>query len=93
MYNELDLGQRSCDCSTQCNETDFNVIPSLALFPSDKYEATLQEDFNFTQPSGNTSMTDNLLRVDIYFATLNVQTITETPVFSSVSLSRLVVSK
>ncbi len=88
IYNQLDLGLRVCDCAVECNETDYNIALSLATFPSLKYQDDAVETYGFSS-AGSSTMMENLLAVEVYFTSLNVQEITEEPVYSSVSNSNI----
>ncbi len=85
IYNDLDLGLRWCDCSAECEETDYNISPSLGSFPSRKYEDLALDSYGFESDSVDNVMSENLLEVEIYFTSLNVQRIEEEEVYTSVS--------
>ena len=85
VYDQLDQGLRECDCSVECDETDYNLGLSLAEFPSNKYEPTAQDLYGFAE--GSAKMSENLLELQVYFTSLNVQEITESAVYESVSIS------
>ncbi len=57
------------------------VVPSQSLFPSDNFEETAQLVY---ANSHYQIVSDNVMNVEVFFNSLNVQTITEQPVFETV---------
>ena len=94
VIRQLDSGVRSCNCSVACREIDYAIKYSESVWPSDNFEPFAKvkygdlDELEKPEPAENEDgwrFEDNLLKVNVYFASLNVQKVTETPVYESVT--------
>ena len=82
---QLDVGARNCSCNVDCEEVDYALTLSTSVWPSEQYEPLAQENYGTDMRQRDVDIAANLLKVNAYYASLNVQTVTEVPVYSSVS--------
>ena len=83
MY-QLDNSLRNCSCEVDCTETDYELSISESKWPSLQYQTSAQTAYGFDSDDAaadKMSLAENLLQVQIYFTSLNVQVITESAVY------------
>ena len=75
IITEYDVGERECDCTTSCNEFDFEKLVSSTVWPGDQFVPVIKKDYGISEAK----VKRNLLRIDVYFMSLNVKFIRESP--------------
>lgn len=71
---EYDIGERACQCGPPCKEVGYEKLLSSTVWPG-KHAALAFSDLYNVEPE---EVKDDYLRLDVYFMSLNVKTITET---------------
>ena len=71
---EYDIGERSCECGPPCMEVEYEKLVSSTLWPSRQSTLAFSELYNVDP----VEVKDDYLRLDVYFMSLNVKTVTET---------------
>ena len=46
VIEEMDAGQKKCQCNVECEELDYQLSISQALWPSNQYEVRIQYFFH-----------------------------------------------
>ena len=71
---EYDIGERSCDCGPPCQEVEYEKLLSSTLWPSKQTTIAFSELYNVNPEE----VKDDYLKLDVFFMSLNVKTVTET---------------
>jgi hypothetical protein len=96
IMSEHDNFTRNCSCTVACAETDFSAIVTTSTWPSNQYWYDLAIDLGYSnselqgsppkQLEAKAKVQQDYARVDVYFQTLNVKSIVQTPTYPGSSL-------
>ena len=78
---EYDIGERECDCGPPCKELDFEKLVSSTVWPG-KFATIPFSEIYKVKPK---DVEDDYLKVDIYYMSLNVKSITESARYNFVT--------
>jgi len=87
-------GTHTCNCPVSCEEVDFTTSMSISTWPSNQYWELLAKDldYTFTDAKGPEGLMikDNIqqdyLKMDIFYQTLNIKSIYQSPKYPESSL-------
>ena len=74
-------GELECKCGVECEQTEHITQISEATWPSEQYLNQAMVDYGFKDGTGQPTVDDNLLMVKVYFTSLNVQRVQESPTY------------
>ena len=74
-------GELECNCGVECEQTEYITQNSQAIWPSDQYLNQAMVEYGFKDGTGQPQVDDNLLMVQVYFNSLNVQRVQESPTY------------
>eukprot|EP00090_Calanus_glacialis_P004580 TRINITY_DN13435_c1_g1_i1.p1 TRINITY_DN13435_c1_g1~~TRINITY_DN13435_c1_g1_i1.p1 ORF type:complete len:302 (-),score=83.60 TRINITY_DN13435_c1_g1_i1:31-864(-) len=97
IIRQFDTRNRSCPCEVACFERQFQSSVTVATWPSNQYWKLLAldvgtytpEDINSGGPKGNEikkTIQQDFTRVEVYYQTLNIQSIVQTEKYDLQSL-------
>jgi hypothetical protein len=79
---QLDAGTRTCECSVECDEIGYDASLSASQWPSYQFEQAAMKSYGFTTgASPGMKLSENLLKIQVYFKSLNVQNVRESPTY------------
>ena len=78
---EYDIGERECECGPPCREIDFEKLVSSTVWPGKSATIGFSELYKVNPKD----VEDDYLKLDIYFMSLNVKSITETARYNVVT--------
>ena len=76
-----DIGKKECQCKPPCEETDFENLVSSTVWPGKMAVMAFSELYGVDPED----VKEDYLKVDIYFMSLNVKSITESARYTVVS--------
>ena len=74
-------GELECNCGVECEQTEYITQSSQAVWPSEQYFNQAMVEYGFRDGTGQPQVDDNLLMVQVYFTSLNVQRVQESPTY------------
>ncbi|TRY80052.1 hypothetical protein TCAL_06774 [Tigriopus californicus] len=83
VIEEVDVGVRNCSCKVECLESDYKLSLSQSQWPSTQFSDEAREQYGFAETKPNeTSLEQNLVKIRVFFNSLNIQHVTESPKYS-----------
>ena len=76
-------GKLECNCGVECEQTEYITQSSQAVWPSEQYFNQAMVEYGFRDGTGQPQVDDNLLMVQVYFTSLNVQRVQESPTYQA----------
>ena len=76
-------GELECNCGVECEQTEYITQSSQAVWPSEQYFNQAMVEYGFRDGTGQPQVDDNLLMVQVYFTSLNVQRVQESPTYQA----------
>ena len=67
----------------ECEQTEYITQSSQAVWPSEQYFNQAMVEYGFRDGTGQPQVDDNLLMVQVYFTSLNVQRVQESPTYQA----------
>ena len=77
----FDIGEKKCNCDPPCKEIDFEKLVSSTVWPGMMATMAFSELYGVNPED----VKEDYLKIDIYFMSLNVKSITETARYTVVS--------